>query len=360
MKDTCLAICARPISLNASQAGDKCAYHFIRDLAETFDVELFLLINKNDTIHADLADELGVKKLSIYRIGRFEKLYLIAINFLKGIPPRYGSRFKNSILTNFQEIIASGDYQQIYYEFSQCASYHVALPDKIHSVLSIHDVQIQVSLRAKALEAFLFSWLTYCFEKRLFMSLNKLIVLCDKDKKLIEGLYQHADISIRPPPLSDFVAHVKRTSATIKTHTILFWGALARPENEEAAWFLAKTLFPEIKKQFPDSKLYLVGSNPSPRILKISSESIIVTGFVDDPTPFFMLAHIGVVPLTRGAGIKLKTLEMLACNIPVITTEIGAEGISENPLLIVDSLDNFLGKIVGLFNNKSWYIENSH
>lgn len=350
-KSSCLVICARPISSRASQAGDKCAYHFIKDLSQKYDVELFLIINQSDDLSENLVDDLGVKSLHVYRIGRLEKLFLIIRNLLLGIPFRYGTRFKQSILQEIQQKISTGHFAEIYYEFSQCATYHsrLKLPDKIDSVLSIHDLQIQVSLRAKLFEALVFSWLIYRFEKQLLSAMDKLVVLCDKDKKLIEGLYQHRNIEVRPPPLSDFVYQVHRTPERIEKYSMIFWGALARSENEEAAWFLVEQVFPQVKEKFPEAKLYLVGSQPSDRLQKSSSESIIVTGFVDNPEPFFSYAQIGVLPLMRGAGIKLKTLEMLECGIPVVTTDIGAEGVSDNDLLRVVALDKVVETVVNIF-----------
>lgn len=349
-KNECLILCSRPISNRATQAGDRCAYEFIRKLCSQYDIELILLINSTDNISVGLAEDLGVKNLHVYRISRLEKLYLITVNLFKGIPPRYGSRLKNSILKDIQKKIASHQFSEIYYEFSQCASYHLYLPNHISSTLSIHDLQIQVSLRSKPIEAFLFTWPTYQYEKKLLTAINKLIVLCDKDKKLIEGLYQHKQTSIRPPPLSDFVTRVHRKIEHIERYSILFWGALARPENEEAAWLLIKQIFPPIKEIFPEAKLYIAGSEPSKRLLDMQSESVIVTGFIEKPESFFSSAHLGVLPLIRGAGIKLKTLEMLACKLPVITTEIGAEGVSDNELLTIVSLDKIVDSVINTFN----------
>ncbi len=349
MKHKCLVICARPISLKASQAGDKCAYHFIQDLAQHYDVDLFLIINKTDIIDDNLVSQVGLRSVNVYRISRLEKFMLIIKNLLNGIPPRYGSRYAKSILLDIQKKIHLDSIDHIYYEFGQCATFHLGMSNEIDSKVSIHDLQIQVTLRAKAIEAFFFSWLTYRFEARLLNSINQVVVLCDKDKKIVEGLYQHKNVTVRPPPLSDFVKNVCRNASKIERYSILFWGALARRENEEAAWFLIEQLFPQVKKKFPNAKLYIVGSQPSDRLQKSNSESIVVTGFVDNPEPFFSCAQVGVLPLMRGAGIKLKTLEMLECGIPVITTDIGAEGVSDCDLLKVVTLDKITATVERVF-----------
>ena len=60
---------------------------------------------------------------------------------------------------------------------------------------------------------------------------------------------------------------------------------------------------------------------------KYQSERVIITGFVDSIVPYFESAICLVAPLVLGAGIKVKVLEGLSSGIPVITNDIGIEGI---------------------------------
>jgi hypothetical protein len=55
------------------------------------------------------------------------------------------------------------------------------------------------------------------------------------------------------------------------------------------------------------------------------------------------------VPLKSGAGIKLKTLEMLAAGIPVVSTPLGAEGVDRGPLLTVCDEDKFADVIEKMY-----------
>lgn len=125
-----------------------------------------------------------------------------------------------------------------------------------------------------------------------------------------------------------------------------------RPENEQAVIYFTQKCFTKLLEIDSEYKLYVVGSNPSAKIINLqnnNNNNIIVTGFVEDPTPYFEKAAIGIVPLLQGAGIKLKTLEMLAAGLPVISTNIGAEGLelSEN-MFVNDHLDQWLNLIIDL------------
>ena len=56
-------------------------------------------------------------------------------------------------------------------------------------------------------------------------------------------------------------------------------------------------------------------------------KNVILTGFVEDLDDIISTIDIGIVPLKKGAGIKVKTLELLYAEKPVVSTKIGIEGI---------------------------------
>ena len=103
-------------------------------------------------------------------------------------------------------------------------------------------------------------------------------------------------------------------------------------------------------------KFYIVGSKPSEKIKSLASEDIIVTGFVEDPKDYFNIMDISVIPLRYGAGIKIKVLESLASGIPVITTDVGAEGINVvngKSALISNKPEEFIKNINDILDDRS-------
>lgn len=105
--------------------------------------------------------------------------------------------------------------------------------------------------------------------------------------------------------------------------TVVFWGAMNRPENEEAALWFIENVMPSLK----DIRFVIIGAHPSEKIKTFVSERIVVTGFVDNPKSYFETCLCMVVPLKNGAGIKIKVLEGMSAGIPVLTNQIGIEGI---------------------------------
>ena len=74
-------------------------------------------------------------------------------------------------------------------------------------------------------------------------------------------------------------------------------------------------------------RFIVLGSKPSDELKNIKSDKVIITGFVDNIEPYFESAMCLVAPLVLGAGIKVKILESLSSGIPVLTNDIGIEGI---------------------------------
>jgi polysaccharide biosynthesis protein PslH len=113
------------------------------------------------------------------------------------------------------------------------------------------------------------------------------------------------------------------------THNVIFVGNFAHIPNGEAALMLLREIYPELRREFPQTRLLLVGRNPTPAMLKAAQadDQITVTGEVQDIRPYLATARVMVTPLRQGSGTRLKLLEAFAAGCPVVSTAKGAEGL---------------------------------
>jgi glycosyltransferase involved in cell wall biosynthesis len=122
--------------------------------------------------------------------------------------------------------------------------------------------------------------------------------------------------------------------------TLLFVGAMGHPSNVEAVMFFAEEVMPLITDRVPDVEFCVVGANPTSQIQRLDAQpKIEIVGEVDDLKPYYEHCCVNVVPLLRGGGIIVKTLNGMASGRPTVATTWGASGIagkSGRDLVIVD------------------------
>ena len=106
---------------------------------------------------------------------------------------------------------------------------------------------------------------------------------------------------------------------------ILFYGAMSRKENYLSAEWFINNVMPLLNEY--DIRFVVLGGNPPDNLTRYENERIHVTGFVEDIRPYFSSSMCLVAPLVLGAGIKVKILEALSAGIPVLTNDVGIEGI---------------------------------
>ena len=150
----------------------------------------------------------------------------------------------------------------------------------------------------------------------------------------------------------------------VKLHykkTILFMGNYAWLQNIEAARILCKDIFPEILARIPDCKLIIAGQNTD-KISDLKSDHVELKDFAVDDIESVKKAYqsngIMVAPLYGPGGTRLKILAAMASKMPVVTTEIGSEGIdAENmdAILISKSGKSLADLAVKVLNDKKLY-----
>ena len=111
---------------------------------------------------------------------------------------------------------------------------------------------------------------------------------------------------------------------------ILFLGSFQHPPNRRAAALLCDHIWPLARPKLPGWELVLAGPGSDTFLAEQTSmpAGVRATGFVPDLTDLFRSSRLFAAPLTEGGGIKIKILEAMARGIPVVTTPIGAEGIT--------------------------------
>ena len=110
---------------------------------------------------------------------------------------------------------------------------------------------------------------------------------------------------------------------------LVFSGSMDWHPNEDAVRYFIADILPLIRTDVPEATFSIVGRNPSVELRAIAAAAgVEVTGTLDDIRPALAEASICVVPLRAGSGTRLKIFEALAMGKAVVSTSLGAEGLT--------------------------------
>lgn len=185
---------------------------------------------------------------------------------------------------------------------------------------------------------------------------DKIVLISTGDKEALKDY----DVDLSKAEILSNVHQYHKKDASFTSfedrEELLFIGGFKHAPNEDAVLYLNHDIMPKIWDQYPDLKVNIVGSYPTEPVLNLDSELFKIHGFVDDVAPFFKSAKAFVAPLRYGAGIKGKIGQSLEYSLPVITTDVGAEGFDFKPyqdIMIANDADNFAENVMKLIADKT-------
>lgn len=193
----------------------------------------------------------------------------------------------------------------------------------------------------------------YKIETVLAKKVDVIIAISEQEKNIMSSYIDENKIitlsNIHYPKIDR-----KKTLPFEDRKNILFIGSAHTP-NIDALYFLNEKIMPIVWKKLPDLKVDIIG-NLNEEILNINHPNFIFHGYVPEIEGYFNAAKFMVVPLRYGAGVKGKIGQSFEYYLPLITTEIGAEGMflkhNENAL-IVNNEEDFAHEIINLYENKT-------
>ena len=131
---------------------------------------------------------------------------------------------------------------------------------------------------------------------------------------------------------------------------VLYFGNYNYAPNSEALALIEGEIAPGVGAKLPGAVFVIAGRNPPQ--LGWKEPNIFFTGEVPRINDLINLSDLVICPLLSGGGTRLKILESIACGKRVISTTIGAEGLSGDipgsHLFIEDELEPFVRRVVEL------------
>lgn len=112
---------------------------------------------------------------------------------------------------------------------------------------------------------------------------------------------------------------------------LFFLGNYNHEPNIWTANWIASEIFPIIRKSIPHAQLWIAGAAVTPAILDLQEyDGVSVLGYLkeDELAQIYCDTSLVLAPLVAGAGVKGKLLEAISYRTPLLTNNIGNEGIN--------------------------------
>jgi glycosyltransferase involved in cell wall biosynthesis len=210
------------------------------------------------------------------------------------------------------------------------------------------------------------------YERQVCQAARHVIAVSDLDAETMRNRFGPVRVSSIPTGVD--VEYYTPPDAPEPIADLVFTGSMDWLPNIDGIRYFSEEVLPIIQQRRPETTLAIVGRNAGSEIQQLSQKNprIRVTGTVPDVRPYLWGAAIAIVPLRIGGGTRLKIYEAMAARVPVVSTTIGAEGLSVQPgenIRIADSPDSFAAQCLELMEQPAaaqrqsaaaWNLVNDH
>jgi sugar transferase (PEP-CTERM/EpsH1 system associated) len=342
------------------------SYHLLKELARRHTVELFIFYPEHaGDVHAQLnrhcrrVISLPLPIAPPRSLADYERY----VRNLFSLQPYAVAKYcRIEVKEKLRQLLSQESYDIIVCDFLLTAAvFPSTLPCPM--VIFTHNVEAQIWQRHykvsknpiwKAV-----SWREYQtmarLERRQLQRADFVLAVSENDRNFFERIVDPTKIAVIQTGVDTDYFYPSQEPEL--PNTLVFTGSMDWLPNEDAIFYFVEKILPHIRRDIPDVTLWVVGRNPSRRLLALTDRErgLRITGTVEDIRPYIRKSAVYVVPLRIGGGTRIKIFQAMAEGKAVVSTSIGAEGLpiehGEN-ILLADQPAHFADQVVSLLNDE--------
>ena len=191
------------------------------------------------------------------------------------------------------------------------------------------------------------------FEPAQVRRFHHVIAVSEADRQAMSGMVDPSHISVVPTGV-DLSKYEYDPQVEPNCPLVVYTGSMDWEANIDGVEFFCREIWPVVLRKVPNARFRIVGRDPHPRVKKLASDSVEVTGTVPSIVPHLREAAVFVVPLRIGGGTRIKIYEGMATGKATVATSVGAEGLDVQhgrDILLEDDPKAFAEAIVTLLKD---------
>ena len=339
--------------------GDKLrAFMQMKHLAKENDISLFCLSKTSFKNHQTAPELNFIKGLKIQHLTLMDSFLGMLASILSRIPLQVGFYSHKRHIKAFESYVRELKPDVIYVQFVRMAPYCRNI--KSIKVLDFQDaLSANMYRRAGVSNPF---WkpillreakLLQRYEAQMLHLFDLTTIITDADRREIVS-NQGNKVMISTNGIDD--SYLEYAEKAEKKYDVMFCGNMSYPPNVDAAKYLVKAIMPHVWAVFPGVKVLIAGANPKKSVVRLASDRVEVSGYVEDMKKCYAESLIFVAALRIGSGLQNKLLEAMAIGTPVIcsalaNTALGAQ--QGQHLLVANTEKQYADLIINLLNDGS-------
>jgi len=235
--------------------------------------------------------------------------------------------------------LAEGSFDAVQAEGIEMAQYLDLVPPE-RRIYDAHNAEFLLQRRASetadTLVAKLYSRLQWRrlqrFERAVVRNSRLTLTVSEHDANQLLAL-ANGEARVRVVPNAIDISAYPFRRSDVDVPNLLFLGKLDYRPNADAVRWLVQRLLPRIHEQKASARLFVVGSNPPGWLVAAGQHDprIAVTGHVADERPYLERCSVLLLPIKAAGGSRLKALVAMAAGLPIVSTQVGMEGLDAEP-----------------------------
>ncbi len=310
----------------------------------------------------------------LQEIQRYCQLELVKVNFHTSYPKIFINLFSSTPYTISKYRTES--YKKRLREIINENKFDIAIVDHLHMAsygkFVKEEFNIPVVLREHNLESVIWRRLYletknplfkayarlqyrrfFEYESNITACFDKCMMISKIEKLKLESMNPSIKACVIPAGVDTsyfFPMNVNEEPYSIVSVGALDW----YPNVEGICWFLSD-VWPIVKAEVPRAKFYIVGKNPPNKIIRLSTNDVILTGYVEGTRPYIAKSAIFIVPIKSGGGVRIKILNAMAMGKAIVSTVVGSEGLdveNRKNIYIAETYQEFAEYVIRLIKDK--------
>lgn len=340
------------------EKGDKLrAFNQIKQLAKHNEIVLCALNDKSvDEQRAFKALQPYCLSINFIKISKPQIVLGLARAFVKGLPLQCGYFYNRKAAKKINALIQKHQPDMLFGQLLRVAEY-IRKKD-IHKAIDYQDV-FSAGMKRRAeiaspLTRPVFNMEYHRlrrYEAAIFDDFDVKTIISEADRQLIPHEKREQILIVPNGVDHDFFAPQERG----KRYDIVFTGNMSYPPNVNAVEYLANEIMPIVWRQLPDATLYIAGATPDPRVKKVASDKIVISGWLDDIRDAYASSRVFIAPMRIGTGLQNKLLEAMSMGLPCITSPLANAALGAQPdeeILVGDKAETLAQHIITLLSDQ--------